>query len=95
VKLWEAILIAAGLRDLPLRDDETDYPPFGKRSRCPKCDSDGVGENRLGHSAAFVPARTELVGAFRISRPERMLRRCRNCGAAWFELPFDVSKAAD
>jgi hypothetical protein len=92
VKLWNAILIAAGLRDLPLRDDETDYPPFKRNSPCPKCGFNGE-DNRDGHSTAFIPARTEVCGMFRVSRPERMRRHCRRCRAEWFELPVDASKA--
>jgi hypothetical protein len=95
VKIWDAILIALNLRDLPLRDDETDYPPFELDRPCPKCGFTGVEDHHNGHPAAFVPARTEVRGMFRVSRPERMRRWCRWCGAEWFELPLDATKAAD
>jgi ribosomal protein S27AE len=94
VKFWDAILIAMNLRDLPLRDDETDYPPFVQNSRCPKCGFHGVEDSYSGHSTVFVPAHTEVRGAFRISRPARMRRDCRRCGAGWYELPLDATKAA-
>lgn len=94
MKKWEAILIAAGLRELPLRDDDTEYPPFKLNASCPKCGFDGVERGQVGHSATFTPACTEVRGVFRVSVRERMRRYCRRCGASWFELPKDATKAA-
>lgn len=94
MKRWEAVLVALNLRDLPLRDDDTEYPPFGRVIPCPKCGFNGVDDRNDGHSAHFVAARTVVRGAFRVSCPERMLRHCRQCGVDWFELPLDASGAA-
>lgn len=93
MKLWEAVLIALNLRDLPLRDDETDYPSFKLASPCPKCGFNGVEKYCDGHSVVLDRAHTEVRGAFRVSCPERMRRSCRRCGAGWCELPLDVAKA--
>jgi hypothetical protein len=95
VKRWEAVLVAAGLRDLPLRDDDTEYPPFKWVTPCPKCGFNGVREREDGHAMMFIPARTEVRGAFRVSFPERIWRRCYSCGAEWHQLPKDASEAAD
>lgn len=95
MKLWEAVLIAAGLRDLPLIDDDTEYPPFKLDSACPKCGFNGVEKNHDGHTAVFVPGCTEVRGVFRVSFPERMRRWCNRCSVVWFELPVDASKGAN
>lgn len=94
MKLWDAILYTLNLRDLPLRDDDTEYPPFKLNGPCPKCGFDGVEEGYGGHPAVFTPARTEVRGAFRVSCPERMRRWCRRCRAEWFESPRDASGEA-
>jgi hypothetical protein len=94
VKRWDAILVAMNLRDLPLRDDDTEYPPFKRVTPCPKCGFNGVREHHDGHAMTFVPACTEVRGAFRVSLPERIWRRCYSCGAEWHQLPRDASGAA-
>lgn len=93
MKLWHAILVALNLRDLPLHDDESDYPPFKRNSSCPKCGFNGVEKYCDGHLVAFDRDHTEVRGMFRVSLPERMRRNCRRCGAEWHELPVDASKA--
>jgi hypothetical protein len=95
VKRWEAVLVALNLRDLPLRDDDTEYPPFKRVTPCPKCGFNGVRERHDGHTITFVPARTEVRGTFRVSCPERVYRRCFDCGAEWYQLPWDASRKAE